>query len=295
MPKISFLVLTYNSASHIQSFLNSFFSVLKKEFDDGLVELIIEDNNSTDDTVKKIRSILSAKEQKNIKFTVSEKNNGYAKGINNASKKAQAEILIVVNPDSELVNFESGKITHEFEKNNNLAIAGFKIVDFSGSDEKTAGKFFNPLTFLLFSLGLENIIGQRFSPEEKKQIDFVSGGFIAFRKFFFEEAGGYDEDYFMYVEDMDICYRAKEMGKQVYFLPYAKICHKGQGSSNREFAIVNIYKGLQIFYDKHGSLLFSLYIKNLLSIKAALIIFIGAIIGKKELVSTYTKALKSIV
>lgn len=295
MPKISFLVLTYNSSPHIEPFLNSFFSVLKKEFEGGLVELIIEDNNSTDDTVKKVKSILDSEDKNNITLSISSTNNGYAKGINSAVRKARSEILIVVNPDSEFVYCDIEKISKEFEQNKKLAIAGFEITDYSGVKEKNAGKFYNAFTFLGYSLGLEGHLALRIAPEHKQKVDFVSGGFVAFRRSFFNEIGGYDEDYFMYVEDMDICYRAKEMGWEVIFLPYAKLHHMGQGSSNREFAIVNIYKGLQLFYEKHGSFLFSLYIKNLLSIKAALIIFIGAIMGKKELVSTYLKALKSIV
>lgn len=295
MPKISFLILTYNSSLYIERLLDSLFEKLGDEIKEGLVEIIIEDNNSSDDTVEIIYDYISDKKAEKIFVAVAKNNNGYAKGINNAAKRANGELLVIINPDAELLEFDSKKILSEFLENPRLAVAGLKIVDFEGKDEKTAGKFFTPLTFLAFSLGLEDRIGLRYSPTTKTKVDFVSGGFVVFRKESFEKLGGYNEEYFMYVEDMDICYRARKLGMEVYFLPYATIRHKGQGSSSREFAIVNIYKGLQAFYNNNASPLSAFYIKNLLSIKAALIIFIGALLGKKELVVTYSKALKTIL
>jgi GT2 family glycosyltransferase len=134
----------------------------------------------------------------------------------------------------------------------------------------------------------------RFSPQKKTEVDFLSGGFISFRKKLFDRMHGYDGDFFMYVEDMDICYRANELGYKIFYLPFGTLQHAGQGSSNREFAIVNIFKGLQLFYEKNSSFLMVQYIKNLLTAKAAFIIFISAVFGNKELISTYKEALKSI-
>lgn len=295
MPKISFLILTFNSSSYISNLFDSLFKNLGNEIERGDVEIIVHDNNSTDDTIQILEEFSGRKNANSIVVSKSDKNEGYAKGINKAASLAKADLLVVVNPDSELLELDLEGIVNEFAENKRLAIAGLKIVDFTGKIEKTAGKFFNPLSFLGFCFGFEDAIGLRYSPSIKKKVDFVSGGFVVFRNGEFLKLGGYDEDYFMYVEDMDICYRAKKEGLQVWFLPLAVIRHKGQGSSNREFAIVNIYKGLQIFYTKHGSFLMAFYIKNLLTLKAALIIFIGAILGKKELVATYTKALHSIV
>jgi len=122
----------------------------------------------------------------------------------------------------------------------------------------------------------------------------VSGGFVAIRGEVFKQLNGYDADYFMYVEDMDLCFRAKELGFKTIYMPCAVIRHQGQGSSNREFAIVNIYKGIQIFNSKHSSFFMQQYVKNLLSLKAALIIFIASVFGRRTLVETYQKALKNI-
>lgn len=286
---ISILVLTYNSASYITKLLDSIFDLLGEDIKKGEVEVIIFDNASTDKTASLVKGYSDK-----ISFHVSDQNLGYAKGINEASKHSKGDLLIVVNPDATLLEFSKEKIVEEFENDKKLAIAGLNIENFNNEKEKNAGKFFNRFTFLLFALGFEGLIGLRFSPDRKRSVDFVSGGFVAIRSEFFKKAGGYDEDYFMYVEDMDICLRAKKMGYEVKFLPYATIVHKGQGSSNKEFAIVNIYKGLLTFYSKHKPKELG-YIRSLLLVKAKLIIFLAAVLEKKSLSETYKKAYQAIV
>jgi len=286
---ISFLILTYNSAPYIIELLDSIFMHLEESVDSGQVEIIVLDNASTDTTLKKVNAY-----GKKINVKKSDSNLGYAKGINLAATYAKGEILVVINPDSKLIKFDQSKIIAEFANSNNLAVSGFEISNFNGKRELTAGRFYNPISFLMFALGLEKIAGIRFAPLKRQHVDFVSGGFIAFRKSAFEELNGYDKDYFMYVEDMDICFRAFKKDMDVLFLPFAKIEHIGQGSSNREFAIVNIFKGIMIFTKKHNSIVTFMYMRNLLRIKAALIIFVSVITGNKEKLATYRKALKAI-
>jgi GT2 family glycosyltransferase len=202
--------------------------------------------------------------------------------------------LVVVNPDAKVGDFQKEKISTAFLQDKKLAAAGLTIVDFDGEPELTCGKFFNPLTFFLYSFGMEKFTDIRFAARREQTVDFISGGFIVFRKSYFQELGGYDEDYFMYVEDMDICKRIQKKGYTTKYLPFGLLKHKGQGSSSREFAIVNIYKGLVVFYKKHSSTTGLLYVRFLLRIKAVLVIFIGSLFGKKDTVGAYSKALQAI-
>ncbi|MDO8269285.1 MAG: glycosyltransferase family 2 protein [Candidatus Levybacteria bacterium] len=290
MPTISFLILTYNSSHYFKNLFSSIEKEVGSEIKNGLYEVIIVDNASTDGSSEEIKKYVTS----NIYFFQNDKNCGYAKGINVAASHATGEILIVINPDATLATSDFEKVIGAFHANKKLAIAGLVIEKEEGKREKTAGKFYNLFTILLFCLGVEDAFGLRFSPKKERQVDYVSGGFVAFRTEAYKKLKGFDEDYFMYVEDMDICYRARQMGYETRFIPFAKIIHKGQGSSSREFAIVNIYKGLITFYEKHASFLMVQCVKNLLSIKAASIIFLGSVLDKKDLVSTYTKALKTI-
>lgn len=304
MPSFSFLILTYNSTRHIHPFLSTLFEKIGSDIKKGKFELIIVDNNSPDETVATIRATLkelnvefaegtpeSIKEKtENVRVIKGRENAGYARGINLAASYARGEYLVVINPDAELLESDFDKVKEDFDRNAKMAIAGLCMREYSGHYEKNAGKFFNPLTIFLYTLGLEDVFSLRFAPPRKMKVDFVSGGFVVFRRSIFEELNGFDTDYFMYIEDMDICYRAKKKKYQVFYLPYATIKHWGQGSTNREFAIVNIYKGLCTFYRKHGNTFSYLYVRSLLKLKAFLIALIASGVSDEQLKQTYKKA-----
>ena len=175
-----------------------------------------------------------------------------------------------------------------------FAIGGKLIKADNVSVEKTAGRFYTFLDYILFSIGLEKLLHVRFAPKKSQKVDFVSGGAIALSRAHFENIGGFDERYFMYVEDMDICFRAKEKKLSVLYADYIVIKHFGQGSSNREFAIVNIYKGLVLFAKIHYGSVGYLYVRLLLMVKAYLIISLGLLTNSVSLANTYKKALKEI-
>lgn len=285
----SFIILTYNSSSYLRGILDSTLEIIGEQIKAGNAEIILLDNDSSDDTLK-----IADEYKDRIIIKKSGGNLGYAKGINKAASFAKGDYLVVVNPDAKLEKFEFDKILHAFENDQKVAAAGLSIVDFEGKLEETCGKFFDPLTFLLYSFGLESLAQIRFAGKQMQKVDFISGGFIVFRKSYFQQLTGYDEKYFMYVEDMDICKRIQNKGYKTVFLPFGLLKHKGQGSSSREFAIVNIYKGLVVFFTKHSTPLGLLYVKFLLRIKAVLIIFIGKLTGKKDTVGAYIKALQAI-
>lgn len=96
----------------------------------------------------------------------------------------------------------------------------------------------------------------------------------------------------MYVEDMELCFRLMKHGYVALYYPFMEVKHIGQGSSNREFAIVNIYKGFLYFYKKHKSFLSYSLVKWMLRMKALGSIVIGFIIRRKHLTQTYKKALQ---
>ncbi len=111
------------------------------------------------------------------------------------------------------------------------------------------------------------------------------------RKEVFDKLGGFDEKIFMYTEDMELCYRAHLAGYQIYFYPGMDIRHKDQGSSNRTFAIVNIYKNLQYFYKKHRPLWENILIKFVLKTKAIALLALGKLLHNSYLTNTYEQAL----
>ncbi|MEK7120466.1 MAG: hypothetical protein AAB840_00045, partial [Patescibacteria group bacterium] len=111
------------------------------------------------------------------------------------------------------------------------------------------------------------------------------------RKEVIEKVGGLDERFFMYLEEMEWCYRIKKNGFSVYFYPEAKVTHVGHGSGNRSTAILHIYKSLPYFYKKHANSVQYSIVKLLLVMKASIAIVVGLFTHNTYLTSTYRKAL----
>ena len=134
MPKVSIIILTYNSSLYISDLIKSINAKNPNAHD---YEIIIIDNASTDDTLKKIEPF-----NDEIVIKKNESNFGFAKGINEGSRHAKGEYLLFINPDTK---FEEGNINNLvsiFDKFENAGIVGGKLVDKKGYAEKSAGQFF---------------------------------------------------------------------------------------------------------------------------------------------------------
>ena len=112
------------------------------------------------------------------------------------------------------------------------------------------------------------------------------------KKELYARLGGFDEHFFMYIEDMELCFRAKLAGYWTYFTPDVVITHVGQGSSNRGFAIRNIVKGILYFHKKHGTPFSYFVVKFLFKTKALILVLVGRIMNNKYLSDTYSAVLK---
>lgn len=290
MPKVSIIILTYNSSSYISDLIKSIKALNPNTSD---YEIIVVDNSSVDDTVSQVsRTTPRFGGQASIKLIENEKNLGFAAGINRGSKEANGEYLLFMNPDTV---FEKGNINDlfsVFDMFENAGIVGGKLIDKNGKEEKSAGRFFGLFEIFLMALGLDETFGVRTCPKEIKKVAFVSGGFMMVKKELFKKLNGFDENFFMYVEDVDFCKRTKNKGYQTYFTPDVCLMHFSHGSSSRSFAIENIYKGLLYYTKKHGNILSYSLVKLVLKLKAALLVIIGTIINNSSLADAYSKALK---
>lgn len=287
MVKLSIIILTYNSADYINSLLQSLVEKYSDKIESNEIEIIVADNESLDNTLD-----IASKFSKNIRIVKNGGNLGYAKGNNLAAKKAKGEYILFLNPDAKLIKGDFLDLAGVFDEK--IGIVGGKIVSFRDEVEYSCGNFYNPFNVLLLALGLEEKLNSRFSPKKQRKVDFVSGGFLMIKKNLFDRLNGFDENYFMYIEDSDICYQAKKRGHLTVFSDKATIQHAGQGSSNRTFAVVNIYKGLIYFNKKNLGKASYLTTKLILQLKAYFLVLVGKIMNNKYLTETYSEALKAI-
>lgn len=280
---VSIIILTYNSGKYIGRLLEGI-----ELFNKGLdYEVIVADNNSDDDTLELVQNYISK-----VKVIKNTENVGFAKGINIGAKKAKGEYLLFINPDAEWRQGVIDDFVSLFEKDKAIGVIGGKIINRQGGKENSAGHFLKSYQVLVMSLGLDDLFGVRFSPSKLCEVDFVSGGFMAVRKKLFGRLGGFDKNLFMYMEDMEFCFRVKKEGLKVMFEPNVQIVHEGQASSNRGFAVKNIYKGLFYFHKKHGTPFSYFFIRSILILKARTLVALGKIVNNKYLVDTYSQTLK---
>ena len=125
------------------------------------------------------------------------------------------------------------------------------------------------------------------------KVDWVSGACILTRKSLYQRLGGVDRDIFMYMEEVDLLYRAARAGYSTYLYPAAQIIHLGSASSQgKTFPILQVYKGFIFFYKKHLSIFHLLALHLLLKSKALIALIIGKIRNNRYLIETYGQAFK---
>lgn len=287
-PELSIIIINYNTKKITQQCL---FSVINSLRGDKInYEVVLIDNGSNDGSFEHFS--LLAKKYPQIKYVYFRENLGYSQGNNKGMNLALGRYLIFLNSDTIILNKAISKL-FSYYKNNEKKIdfLGPKLLNIDFTPQPSAGHFFNLLTvFAVLFLKGDKIGLTRFSPTKIKRVDWISGACILTKKKIIEQLNGFDEKIFMYMDEIDLMYRAKEQNHSVYFYPEAKIIHYGSASSSKTYPILQLYRGLIYFYKKHYSKMALLILKFMLSAKAMMAIFIGKITKNHYLITTYSQA-----
>lgn len=301
MTTLSIIVLSYNTAALTLRCLQSILTRYSSELAKGEFELIAVDNASGDDSVEQIKSVVQRTidlwpkklkvKSESVKFKVIEnkENLGFTKGNNIGAMNASGEFLLFLNSDTQVQDNGISKMVDFLSQHTELGILGGRMVNRNGSSQPSYGTFYNLLGVILGLSGLERKLGGR-RIDKPKKVDWVSGGSLMVRNDLFKKIGGFDENIFMYLEDMELCFRAKKAGFSTYYFPDIALLHEEHGSSNKTFAIVNIYKGIQYFFRKHKSYPEYIAVKSLLLFKAGIAIIVGMATNNTYLKNTYRQA-----
>lgn len=282
---VSIIIPSYNTKALLDRCLTSIFASLRQV--DFRYEVIVVDNASTDGT----RQLLNSKFTQ-VHLLCNSFNVGYGKANNQAIKKASGTFILLLNSDIVVQNHAIGSL-YRFILKHNDAFVGGKLYNEDGSPQPSCGPFYTlpVVTLMLFARG-DRWNLTRYSPRTVKKVDWVSGACLMGRKKIFENVGLFDEGIFMYMEEIDLLYRAHKKGYRVFFHPDATFVHSGAASSEKtRTPVINIYRGLVYFYNKHYGYLALASVRIILRIKALLAIFLGRVSGKKDIVSIYEEAL----
>src|SRR3989344_2180725 len=254
MMKIAVVVLNYYGLQETQSCLRSLRKIKKNNIE---VEIIVVDNNSTDG------SQITLPKERDIKFMQNEKNLGFSGGNNRGIKYAlekNVDYVLILNNDTVVdENFLVNLVN-----NKNADISSPKIYFEKGfefhKDRYTEKQLGEVIWYAGGNIDWQNIIGKHIGVDEvdngqfskSREVDFATGACMLVKREVFEKIGYFDEKYFLYLEDMDFCVKAKKAGFKILFEPKAVVWHKNAAS------IGGSGSNLQDYYFTKSRLLFAL-------------------------------------
>lgn len=287
---LSVVTLNYKTPQITLQCIQHLYATYQKVFEAGNIEHIIVDNGSDDGSAVLLQKEIKKMKYHHVNVVANKTNLGFAAGCNSGVKQAKGDYVLFLNSDVEVKDTHLLDMVGFLQQQEHVAIVGAQLVYPNGKKQLSAWKFYTLLNTFLWLLGLERLGLLQEKATQTTRVDWVSGACMMVRHDVFDAIGKFDEHIFMYVEDMELCYRARLKGWFTYYFPECKVVHSGRGSSNRSFAIAHIYQNLLYFYAKHRPRREYAIVKLLLQTKAFLLILYGKALKKPYFVSTYEKA-----
>ena len=260
MYSCSVIIVAYNSCDFIPACLKSV-----RDACEGIdAQVIVLDNGSDDPILPEIRQFFPE-----VEWIDSKENLGFGKGCNLAEKRATKPYLFFINPDTIVSRDSFTKVLDFIEEHPESGTVGCRILNEDGSLQWACRRSFPTIVSAVSkTIGLAALFPKNKTlasynmtyadPDEVTEVDAISGSFFCMRRDLYEKLGGFDEDFFMYGEDLDLCFRAKVAGCKNYYTPSTNILHfKGQSCRTRRWdSYLDFYKAMLIFVRKHKDLYF---------------------------------------
>ena len=252
---LSIIIVNYNVRFFIEACLHS----VEKACKNIEAEIIVVDNASTDDSASVLSTLFP-----NVDFIWNETNLGFSKANNLAIKKAKGQFILFLNPDTIVPEDCFEKCLSFFSTNHDAGALGVHMIDGNGVFHKESKRGFPaPDVSFYKMIGLSKLfpnsktIASYYAghlPENKTaSIDVLSGAFMMISRKILGRIVGFDEDYFMYAEDIDLSYRIKKTGFKNYYFAETSIIHfKGESTKKTDAKYVqDFYGAMKLFVLKH--------------------------------------------
>jgi len=295
--KVSILIVSWNVRRHLVDCIDSINAhPAKTSF-----EVIVIDNNSADDTVEYLN-----KHYPEVKVIVSPDNLGFGRANNQAAKQAEGKYFFILNPDTSFLEGTLDGLVEFMDNNPDIAICGPKVINEDGSTQRSVRNFqswkaafykHTPLKYLgLFKADFNHYRCRGFDYSLQADVEQLIGAALLIRREVFEQFKGFDELFFMYYEEVDLCYRIKQGEQRIVYYPGAKLVHLGgkssaQVSAGKQFMIL---QSLVRFLNKHSEPSQALLLVPLLKAGVLLLmlcevivslvgfVLLGVVLGKKK-------------
>jgi N-acetylglucosaminyl-diphospho-decaprenol L-rhamnosyltransferase len=201
-------------------------------------ELVVVVNGSSAEEASRLRA--AAKRDRRVVLVEGHGNIGFARGANLGARKAKGEVLIFLNPDAFVQPGCIAALTEEIDGHPVPCIVGGRVLNADRTEQRGARRGdITPVNALMSLVGLsKSKTLKRFevhweddaSPERAAPVPTISGACFCMRREDFESVGGFDEGFFLHVEDVDLCWRVRDAGGEVLFHPKAEVVHLGHTS-----------------------------------------------------------------
>ena len=228
MTVLSVVIVNWNTRTLLNDLLTSLFQHPPEvEF-----EVIVVDNASTDDSCEMIDLKFPQ-----VELLVNSSNLGFAKAVNRGIRESHGKYVLLLNTDLVVIERSIDAQIAFMEQNPNAAFCGGMLLDENGVPNATYGRFPRARVLLAEVLPARIAAGSRIvvdpatGQSEESIVDIISGADMMARRTAFEDIGLFDEQFFMYFEDADWCYRAKQLGWDVWFVPAVCYYHVGIASA----------------------------------------------------------------
>lgn len=251
LPSLNIIIVNWNSGNQLYDCLKSVEQTKKVNF--KLNKVIVVDNNSSDNSLDNLDKINIP-----LKTIKNKKNKGFAAACNQGAKESNVDYLLFLNPDTKLYKVSLDRPISFIDENQKIGVLSIQLVDDNNKVHKSCTMFPKYKNFIVSSLGLNKILPQKFNNhfmkkwnhKHNKSVDHVIGAFYLIRNSLFNELKGFDERFFVYLEDLDLSYRVNKRGYDVYYLSDVQAFHKGGGTSEQ-------VKAARLFYSLRSRIQYS--------------------------------------
>lgn len=279
---LSVIILNYNTKNLLKKCLESVF----KSQSNFQFEVLVSDNGSTDGSVEMVKNNFLQ-----VKLIENKANLGFSKGNNMAIRQAIGKYILLLNSDTEVRSNAFDESINYLRQHPEVGCLGAKLILPDGSLDKAARRRFpNPWNSFLRLFGLRrfsdyNVAGPA---DETSEVDAVVGAYMMIPRAVVEQVGMLDEDYFMYGEDLDWCFRIKEAGFKVIYYPKAEVLHFKYGSAQAvPFRTIRLaHTAMKIFYRKHYASKYNWFFNQLvclgISTRMCLVLIMNIFRNKKS-------------
>lgn len=236
-PLVTVLILNYGAGRSAVDCVKQ----LQKQSIAQQMNIIVIDNHSQDDSIGILRA--SLQDFPNVRIVETPGNNGFGYGYNKGSRYAEGTYLLINNPDKRLEPTGVEQLVQEMEKDPTIGILGPKLIHPDGtrrlsirrdprlidliSRRSIAGK--------VFDSALDRYLMLSADTEKVQDVDWVVGGCFMIKREFFKELGGFDERFFLFFEDADLCRRCRVHNKRVVYFPRVQALDRPRRLSGESF------------------------------------------------------------